>query len=199
MKMTTIQELIIDNDKKITISIPSNIEDKYNYYFKPSIDLHICDQVYVYFFQHNTKTEISCEMFDITYEGIFSCFSLALTKNTHLPPGIEIGMLAYTDMVEIIEEKENFCDLSPYAFCSSSEHYITFLYRHYDTIYLEISEKYPWLYTDPKPGEKYIPFTEYIHNYKPLLLQEIPEETVAYWLTECHEAYAKARRDYINV
>lgn len=44
--------------------------------------------------------------------------------------------------------------------------------------FIEIVPLYPWFFSDPESGENYIPYQEFIKNYKSLALFEVPRSTV---------------------
>lgn len=60
----------------------------------------------------------------------------------------------------------------------------TWLYNQNNKIYLEIIPLYEWAYRDPEEGEKFIPFDEWIENYKPLAVIEIDKATAQQWLEQ---------------
>ena len=55
------------------------------------------------------------------------------------------------------------------------------------TIILEITPSYPWHFRDPKAGEKYITYEEYMKSYKPLLIRTIPRDKAQEWLTQTQQ------------
>ena len=60
----------------------------------------------------------------------------------------------------------------------------TWLYNQNDKIYLEITPIYTWLFRKPKKGDGFIPFDQWIKDYKPLALIEIDKATAQQWLDQ---------------
>lgn len=51
-------------------------------------------------------------------------------------------------------------------------------------IILEITPSYRWHFQDPKSGEAYITYEEFIRNYKPVLFRTIPKTVAQEWLEQ---------------
>ena len=63
----------------------------------------------------------------------------------------------------------------------------TWLYIKNEKIILEITPDYPWTFVDPKSGENYITYDEFIKNYKPYVIREISREIAQQWLDKTAE------------
>ena len=57
----------------------------------------------------------------------------------------------------------------------------TWLYTKNGKIFLEITQYYTWTFDEPEPGENYITYDEFIKNYKPYIIREIPREIIQRW------------------
>lgn len=51
-------------------------------------------------------------------------------------------------------------------------------------IILEIAPDYRWHHMDPKPGEKFISYEEFMKNYKPYIVRIIPKNVATRWLAQ---------------
>ena len=58
----------------------------------------------------------------------------------------------------------------------------TWLYNKNNKIFIEITPVYPWHFSDPREHEHFIPYNEWIKNYKPLMVAEIEKEFASDWL-----------------
>ncbi len=57
----------------------------------------------------------------------------------------------------------------------------TWLYNQNNKIFLEITPCYPWHFNEPKAGDNYVPYDEWIKSYKPLIIIEIDKVTAQQW------------------
>jgi hypothetical protein len=53
-------------------------------------------------------------------------------------------------------------------------------------IIFEITPRYPWHFSEPKEGEDFIPYEEWIKSYKPVLIRAIPVEVARQWLEQAN-------------
>jgi hypothetical protein len=61
----------------------------------------------------------------------------------------------------------------------------SWIYNDKDSnIIFEITPKYKWHFSEPKKGESYIPYEEWIKTYKPFLIRKIPVEVACQWLDQ---------------
>jgi hypothetical protein len=60
----------------------------------------------------------------------------------------------------------------------------TWLYNKNESIWLEISPIYPWHFRDPKEGEIFVPYKEWIKSYKPVCIVEIQRKIAQQWLSQ---------------
>lgn len=78
----------------------------------------------------------------------------------------------------------------------SSKQWDTWLYNKNGDIYLEITPAYPWHFGDPKKNEKFVPYEEFIKNYKPLVILKIDKERAEEWLKIVSNLVAIAEKNY---
>jgi len=82
----------------------------------------------------------------------------------------------------------------------------TWLYNQNNKIYLEITPRYPWHFSDPTKEVNFIPedfisFDEWIKSYKPLALIEIDKTTAQQWLEQTKflmKEIKKADKKYLH-
>ena len=72
----------------------------------------------------------------------------------------------------------------------------TWLYNKDSTILLEIAPLYKWHYSDPKKGEDFITYEEFIKNYKPYFILELNKETAQQWLNKTEELLTIMQQNY---
>lgn len=58
-------------------------------------------------------------------------------------------------------------------------------------IFIEVSPHYKWHFIDPEPGDGFIPFSEFMKDYKPILKTIISKEQAQQWL--------KQTEDFLNI
>lgn len=81
-----------------------------------------------------------------------------------------------------------------YALWSSDTQ--AWLYNNDDgEIILEITPSYPWHYNDPKDNECFVPYEDWIKDYKPLLITKIPKEIAKKWLKQCDVTLQKLQKN----
>lgn len=181
--MNVVQEFKINQDDSIKILIP-DIEDKYNYYYEPTEKLHVFDQLAVVF-QHKDN---SIELAKDTMDSIFVTFEFALEKvlsgNNNLPEKYNAGDIGRIYNIDIETENENYFDSAEFSLWGNKDNSV-WLYRKNNTIYLEISPKYPWLYWDPEEPTPTLSFQDFMKSYKPIALFEIDNNTIRTWLQQC--------------
>jgi hypothetical protein len=171
------------------IDIVINKQNKTNIYGYQAEGLHVFDEVEVEYI-HNNKTVILAK--DIV-RYIIDSFSISLEKSlkNELPlhESCTIGKVGYCfsqkRYMNKLEEKDDI--FSQYWVWSSPNNVQTWLYNVGSKMYLEISPTYPWLFSDPDEDESYVPFDEYMKNYKPIVIIELQESLVLAWINQCHK------------
>jgi len=62
-------------------------------------------------------------------------------------------------------------------------------------IVLEITPIYPWFFSEPKPGEVFIKYSEWMKTYKPILIRTITKETAEQWLKQIDELIEAVKKN----
>lgn len=71
---------------------------------------------------------------------------------------------------------------------STKPNLATWLYNSDDgSIILEVTPIYHWHFDDPKPGELWIPYEQFMETYQPLLLKTIPAKIAKQWLNQIQD------------
>lgn len=68
-------------------------------------------------------------------------------------------------------------------------------------IILEITPSYPWHFSDPTPEENFIPYEQWIKDYKPFIIRTIPQEVAKRWLAQVEhliEVFEKKEKNHIQ-
>lgn len=63
----------------------------------------------------------------------------------------------------------------------------TWLYNVGDDIIIEISPSYKWHFIEPNESKLYIPFDEFIKNYKEIAVLKIEKNIAKEWIEECQK------------
>ena len=72
----------------------------------------------------------------------------------------------------------------------------TWLYTKDSTILLEVAPLYKWHYSDPKKGEDFITYEEFIKNYKPYFILKLNKDTAQQWLDKTEELLIIMKQNY---
>ena len=72
----------------------------------------------------------------------------------------------------------------------------TWLYNKDSTILLEIAPFYKWHHIDPKRGEDFITYAEFIKNYKPYFILELNRDIAQQWLNKTEELLTIIKQNY---
>lgn len=181
--MKTCIGFILDKNKKISILVP-DVSTKINYFYKPTEHLHKFDEATAIFINENNNFQIKKDTLDEILLTLNGTLKNVLLKNKCLPDIIQAGNAGYVLNNILNDLGPNI--LSPF-WVWSSKHIQTLIYKSNNTIYLEIVPTYPWVYEEPKPGDKYISFDEFMKTYKPYAVEIISPETAQIWLNKCQE------------
>lgn len=181
--MNVVQEFKINKNDSFKIVVP-NIEDKYNYFYEPTEQLHVFDQVTVLLQQNDTSIEIAKDAMDtIVVDFEFTLEKIHSEKN-NLPERCGVGDLGRIYNVGVNADSDDKFDITQCSVWSNPKS-STWIYRKNNQIYLEISPKYPWLYEDSEPSEEYITLQDFMSTYKLIALYEIDTKTIYQWLAQC--------------
>jgi hypothetical protein len=159
-------------------------KNKINIYGYKSGRLHVFDEVEVKYIDQDTTILLAKDI----VRQVITNFSTALEKSLKnellLDRFLPIGSVGRTFSEKTFMEESN--DIfSEYWVWSTPGGGQTWLYNADDKIYLEISQIYPWLFSDPKKDEVYVSFDDYIDNYKPIALVELQKSLVQSWINQC--------------
>ena len=72
----------------------------------------------------------------------------------------------------------------------------TWLYNKNNKIIFEITPTYLWHHRDPKEGEDFITYEEFIKNYKPYFILELNKDTAQQWLNKTEELLTIINQNY---
>jgi len=191
----SIIKLIINNTKYLTLEMMGPVEEVY-LFDDITIVYHDARKQYVLY----TK-DFVCE----ALRGFESVLKLALNNQLTLHESIQedIGFL----WAEYLQRKENHIFIEEpleNSSCWVGLNYHLFEYKEYDTwlynkdgeIYLKITPSYQWHFDEPQKNENFIPYEEFIKNYKPLVILKIDKEQAEEWLKIVSNLVAIAEKNY---
>jgi hypothetical protein len=170
-------QIVIDNKNKVNV---------YGYITK---ELHVFDEVEVSYIHKNSTIILAKDIAQHIISSFLTALEEVLNNNIQLDPSITIGKVGYFFSEKTymnIESKEKNDMFSHYWVWSSSTNIQTWLYNKDNKIYLEISQTYPWLFSDPSENERNISFQEYANNYKPIVLIALEKSLIQEWIKQCH-------------
>jgi hypothetical protein len=182
--MNQIAKFTINKNKYIEIIIPKSV-NKQNYYYKPTDDLHMFDQITVNLVAGNTLTIL---IQDSSYE-ILNTFKASLEQVLNnertFPSQIDSDHLGKYYNRTMYEQKFDLYDYDRLLLWSSSGPQ-TWLYNRNGSIYLEVIPTYLELFANSTAKLNDISFEEFMLNYKPILIEEIDRTTAQEWLAICN-------------
>ena len=194
--MKTEFSFIIDNNKKIMISIP-NLPLKFNYYYEPTEKLHKFDEATAYLITMQNQMVLHQDMLDdiiLSFEGTLK---KVVSNNLPLPSTIKPGN-AGAELNMMLNDISDL-NMKPYWVWSSLERTHTLLYNYDNKIYLEISPGCPDLFTDKPARTINKLFKEFMKTHKPYFVIEIPLETAKKWLEQSEQIIQMINfKRYIN-
>lgn len=175
-----------------SIQIVINEQNKINTYGYKTEELHVFDEVEVEYIYGNQTIILAKDI----VQHIITTFSTALEKSLEnklsLDTSFTIGKMGYffsKKMYMSVQYSEKKDDIfSKYWVWSSPDNIQTWLYNLDNKIYLEISQTYPWIFSDPNENERYISFDEYTNNYQPILILELQKSIIQAWIKQCQIA-----------
>lgn len=194
-------ELKINDKNSLMFFIPSDVEDKLNYLFYPTENVNLFDEITVVLKTDETAIELTQNSIDLTIGLLYR----NLREISELPSLYKVGDIARIYNLDICTEKEDFFDNSWIA-AWSNQNTITHLYSQGDKVYLDISPMYPWIYEHREESikaEDFLPFEDYIRDYKPIKIYELSQETIDQWFIQCsqflkHVEKPAGLKDYDN-
>jgi hypothetical protein len=177
-------DFVLDKEKRISITVP-DVASKFNYYYEPTEKLHQFDEATVTFISKAKSKEIYEDMIDEILFRFYGTLNRVLYNKIVTPSMVKPGNMGY--LLNTLPDEEWDDELSIFWVWSSPKDIQTFIYKINDIIYLEIAPTYPWHYIEPKPGDNYIPFEEFMKSYKPYAVEVIPQPIALEWMNKCEE------------
>jgi hypothetical protein len=182
--MILIDELQITNNVSLKLLVP-NVEDKYNYCFEPTDQLHAYDEITVILYQNSTPLDVAKNSLDFIIEPLQTALEELLNSSRNLPPHFKPGDIGrmYNEAVHYQDEADDhYFKITHFTLWNYSEVSV-WLYKKNNIIYLEFSPRYPWLYWDPEEPTPTISFENFMKDYKPIALYELDRNTILSWLS----------------
>jgi hypothetical protein len=176
-------ELKINDKNALMFFIPSDVDDKLNYLFYPTEAINLFDQITIVLKAEEIALELTENSIDLTIGDLYR----TLKQISQLPSVYKVGDVARIYNLDIYTEKEDSFNNSSIALWSNQKT-ITHLYSQGSKIYLDISPMYPWIYDeqeDAKKSSDFFSFQDYIRDYKPIKIYELPQETIDQWRRQC--------------
>ncbi len=195
--MQLIEQFQFSKDVTFELMIPP-LEEKYNYFYKPTEALHKFDVGTVILNVNKIKTIIIVEaMQDIACQ-LRSRLKEALQSELILSSQITLGSLMTfynRDHYRNYWQDENLpytenIDYDPFWLWSTPDDMQSWIYNCNGKIYLEIGKVYivPELQNDQA-------FEEFMSQYKPLFFEEIPREIAQEWLKKAEKIVREIGED----
>jgi hypothetical protein len=189
--MTSLITFQISESQDIKVVIDE--QSKTNTYGYQAEGLHIFDEVEVKYI-HNDKTIVLArDIVRYVVETFCNSLEMVLKRELLLERSLVVGKVGYffskekyitADESDELEKKDDI--FSQYWVWSSPDNIQTWLYNVDSKIYLEISQTYSWLFSDPEEDELYVSFEEYVNDYKPIAIIELEESLIRTWIDQCH-------------
>jgi hypothetical protein len=180
---------ILSEQKYIEIYFPE-IENKFNYYYRPTEKLHKFDEVSIAFYYDENKILLYRNILE---DGVLRISDRLLEADQELidlPTEIQVGQMVYA----LNESKKEYAteavgiyrniDFSNYWVWSTAGGPQTFMYTFEGSLYLEIGLTYQWQYDDNDIDLLF--YQEFMKNYKPIAVEKISKETAQQWLEQCN-------------
>lgn len=185
-----------------SISFILNSNEKFVLDLQESLDcVHCCYEAPIIFFHDASQIVIASDFVRYNISGLSHLLSKVLAKQLMLHSSIikDIGYLYNEYLQGLYSESLQKNKELVYEKMEGIDHWVgeayklfdcnptTWLYNDYDeNIILEITPNYPWHFSEPKEGEDFIPYEEWIKSYKPVLIRAIPVEVARQWLEQAN-------------
>lgn len=187
--MNLIQKFELDKNKSIEIVIP-DAKDKINYFQEPTENLHMADRVFVLYRENNGQITIGENYLDSVVETLQDALVYALSNDIILPKNVNVGEVELAYNINVMQEDADLMYIPNASLCFGGNFFGAWIYNKGSKIYLEISPKYPWLYSDlneAKTNDLFISFEEFRKTYKPILIYELSKDCAKQWLAQCNK------------
>lgn len=175
----------LEVSSKRYLEIKTENENHHNYLF---------DEITVYYY-----IEDKCIILfnDFLCEGIKALFNITsklLNNNLNVdrsdfPKGIGYQWNLFNNSLANDMESEIEDTTMPYSLWSTTSKYgnETWMYSSNGIIYFEASKNYKWHFDDPREGEDFITFTEFIAKYEPYDVVQVTIKNIEEWNMKCKE------------
>ena len=184
MKLITFK---IDETNAIILELPRVLAEAFRY-----------DEIFVFLNQNNQNKNILYQDFLIAglrdfERGLSDAISGKLNRDN------EVGDLGYLWNEKLNGKKlpmtmdaegNKFWVGQQFILFDSPEPATTWLFEKNKKFWIEITPVYPWHHTDPKEGEKFITYEEFMKSYKPIAFFEVSRETLEEWQKKVQELLA---------
>ncbi len=178
----------LNRDERIIICVPK-FEHKTNYFYKPTPELHQFDEATVFYDDRESSVILAKDAIQEILIVLSECIDRVLKGQLKIPKLLEnkIGKLYNIDNNS---EKFTFQYDSSRMLCVN--YVSTWIYNAEDNkICIEISPLYPWTYRDPKEGENYISFDEFISSYRPIAVIRVERNSLIKLKQKCDSVIKK--------
>jgi len=174
----------IDETNAIILELPRVLAEAFRY-----------DEIFVFLNQNNQNKYVLYQDFLIAGLRYFEC-GLSDTisgKRNRDNEGDDLGYLWNEKLsgkklpMTMDAEGNKFWVGRQFILFDSPEPATTWLFEKNKKFWIEITPVYPWHYKEPKKGEKFITYEEFVQTYKPIALIEISRETLDEWLKRVQE------------
>lgn len=182
--MQIIEQFKFSKNVMFELMVPS-LEEKYNYYYKPTEALHTFDEGTVTLNVNGQKSIVMIETIQSIICPLSDHLKKTLQNERPLPSQIPLGslMIFYNrDHYRNYWQDENLpctdtINYFPFWLWSTPGNMQSWIYNRDNKIYLEIGKSY----VVPEPQDDQA-FEEFMSQYKPLFFEEIPREIAQDWL-----------------
>lgn len=150
---------------------------------------HICkyDEIAIIFVNDKKRYTLYQDIILTDLEVFRDILTGVLSNKFEINPLIESDLGLYWNQYLhdlSTKEKTNKMDITKYLlWCSSPQRaYSTWIYNKDDSIILEINPDYPWHLIDPEDVQRFIPYDEWMKNYKPIFCGKIDKTIIQEWI-----------------
>jgi hypothetical protein len=176
---------------------------------EPYDQIDCCSDACIIFCYDKYKIKVASDTIKYNISGLEYLLTKALNKKLKLHKSItkDIGYLYNQNLRAVYTKKTKTHSELTYKKVENidvwaGEDYQLFCYDpatwlyndNGDNIILEMTPVYPWHFyelDDAQQQKNYIPYEEWIKNYKPLLIRTIPKDVVEQWLHQAQEILKK--------
>lgn len=149
-------------------------------------DMNNCEDIEIFYINQGNRYQISNDCFSYSLGQFKDLLDKVLNNKLKLHKSInhDIGYL----WNEYLQNKQghNFIQQKiykdvndhdwvgeKYLLWESPKKYTTWLYNKNESIYFEVAPSYKWHFVDPKKGENFVAYEEWIKSYEPIAIIEL--------------------------